>query len=72
MKVKCYFCQMVQDDFNKVYVGETKQDVFVKNKYLRYGQFKDGHDHKYFDTSRKTLSQEMTICIVEALMFIFY
>ena len=25
---------MVQYDFNKVYVGETKQDVFVKNKYL--------------------------------------
>ena len=49
---------MVQYDFNRVYVGETKQDVFVKNKYLQCGQFKDDQDHKdkYFDTSRNILS----------------
>ena len=34
---------------------------------------KEGQDHmdKYFDTSRKILSQEMTICNMEALIFIF-
>ena len=65
---------MVQYDFNKVYVGETKQDVLLKNRYLRYGQFNDGQDHKdkYFDSSRKILSQEMTICIVGTLISIFY
>ena len=30
---------MVQNDFNKVYVGETKHDVFVKNKSPDNGQF---------------------------------
>ena len=32
---------------------------------------KDGQDHKdkYFDTSRKILSQKMTMCNVEALIF---
>ena len=68
---------MVQYDLNNVYVGETKQDVFKfkkQNKYLRFGQLKDGQDQKdkYIDTSRKILSQEMIICIVEALIFIFY
>ena len=29
------------------------------------------HKGKYFDTSRKIYSQEKTICIVEALFFIF-
>ena len=34
---------------------------------------KDGQDHKdiYFDTSEKILSQEMTVCNVKALIFIF-
>ena len=37
------------------------------------GQFKDGQDYKdkYINTSREILSQEMTICIVEALLFYF-
>ena len=29
------------------------------------------HKDKDFDTSRKSLSQDMTICIEEALIFIF-
>lgn len=35
-------------------------------------KFKDGHGHrdKYFDASRKTLSQEMIMCNVKALIFI--
>ena len=37
---------MVQYDFNNVYVGETKQNVFVKNKYFWYGELKDGQDQK--------------------------
>ena len=34
---------------------------------------KDGQDHKdkYFDTSKKTLSQEMAMCNMEALIFYF-
>ena len=33
----------------------------------------NGQDHKdkYFDTSRNILSQEMTICNMEALIFYF-
>ena len=33
----------------------------------------EGHDHKdkYFDTSRKILSQEMTVCNMEALASYF-
>ena len=37
-----------------------KQDVFVN-----IGQ---DHKDKYFDTSRKILSQEMTMCNMEALV----
>ena len=35
---------------------------------------KDGQDHKdkYFDNNRKTMSQEMTICILLFLIFIFF
>ena len=29
---------MVQYDFNKVYIGETKQDMFVKANTPDYGQ----------------------------------
>ena len=59
---------MVQYDLNKVYIEETKQDLIFK-----IWPFKDGQDHKdkYIDTSRKISSQEMTICIVEALKLIF-
>ena len=34
---------------------------------------KDGQDHKdiYYDTSEKILSQEMTVCNMAALIFIF-
>ena len=34
---------------------------------------KDSQDHKdkYFDTSVKILSQEMTVCNMKALIFIF-
>ena len=65
---------MVQSDFNKVYVWETKQDVFVKKNASDMANSKmHGEDHKdkYFDTSRKILSQEITICIVESLIYIF-
>ena len=51
---------MFQYDLNEVYIGETKQDVFKKN-----------HKDKYIDTNRNILSQEITTCIVEALIFIF-
>ena len=63
---------MVQ--YNEVYVRETKQDVFVKNKYLRFCQFKDDQDHKdkYFDTIRNILSQEMIICIIDLIFFLSY
>ena len=46
----------------------------LNKKKTKYLQFKDGQDQKdkYIDTSRKILSQEMTICIVEALIFISY
>ena len=40
-----------------------KQDVFVKHKAPD-----NDHKDKYFDTSRKILSQEMTICNMEALV----
>ena len=50
---------MIEYDFNKVYVRETK-DVFEKNKKqmpVQYSQFKDGQDHKDkdFETSIKIL-----------------
>ena len=37
------------------------------------GQFLEGQDHKdkYFDTSRKILSQEMTMCNMKALVSCF-
>ena len=56
---------MAQYVFITVYVGETKQDVFVKKQIsLWKANSKDGQDHKdkYFDASRKILSREMTIC----------
>ena len=40
-----------------------KQDVFVKHKAPD-----NDHKDKYFDTSRKILSQEMTMCNMEALV----
>mgnify|MGYP003683419067 CR=1 FL=1 len=48
-----------------------KQDVFVKHNTPDNGQYSnEGKDHKetYFDTSRKILSQEMTISNKEALV----
>ena len=46
--VKFHYCQMVQYDFNKVYVGETKHDVFVKNKCLRYWPIQKIRTKLYF------------------------
>ena len=48
------------------YVCETQIPPLMAN-------FNDGQDHKdkYFDTSRKILQQEMAICSIEALIFIF-
>ena len=51
---------MLQYDLNKIYVGETKQDVFFfKNQIPSIWPFKDNQDHKdknmYIDTSRKKL-----------------
>ena len=45
-----------------------KQDVFVKHNAPDHGQFHEGQDHKdkYFDTSRKILSQEMIMYNMEA------
>ena len=64
---------MVQYDLNKVYVGETKQDVFKKKPNTSdIAILKMAKIHGQIGTSRKILSQEMTICIVEALIFIFY
>ena len=49
-----------------------KQSVFVKQNAPDNGQFHNhkiqDHKDKYFDTSRKNLSQEMTICNMEALI----
>ena len=46
------------------------QDVFVKFNAPIMANTNEDQDHKdiYFDTSRKTLSQEMTICNMEALV----
>ena len=62
---------MVQYDFNKVYVGEIKQDVFVITNAPIMANSKDGQDHKdkYFDSSRKILSQGLTTRKMEALIF---
>ena len=45
-------------------VCETQMPLIMDNS-------KDGQDHKdkYFDTSRKILSQEMTMCNMAALIF---
>ena len=45
-------------------VCETQMPLIMDNS-------KDGQDHKdkYFDTSRKILSQEMTMCNMKALIF---
>ena len=54
---------MIPFDLNKVYVGETKQDVLLKhmcktntsdNGQSQVGQYQND---KYFDTSVKKLSQ---------------
>ena len=56
-------------EMEKKLLTKNKQDLFVKHN----ANSKDGQDHKdiYFDTSRKILSQEMTLCNMEALIFIF-
>ena len=47
---------------------EVKQDVFVKHNAPIMANSNEGQDHKdkYFDTSRRILSQEMTMCNMEA------
>ena len=47
----------------------VKKDVFVKHNAPDNGQFQlnQNYKDKYFDTSRKILSQEMTMCNMEAL-----
>ena len=47
-----------------------EQDVFVKHNAPDNGQFHECQDHKdkYFNTSRKILSQEMTMCNMEAVV----
>ena len=47
-------------------VCETQMPPIIANS-------KDGQDHKgiNFDTSRKSLSQGMTMCNMEALIFMF-
>ena len=49
---------------------KTKQDVFVNTMPPIMANSNEGQDHKdkYFDTSRKILSQEMTMCKMEALV----
>ena len=51
----------------------VSQDCFETQMPPIMANSKIGHDHKdiYFDTSRKILSQEMTMCNMEALIFIF-
>ena len=57
-----------------VFVNEgsfhIEQDVFVKHNAPDNGQFqrRPRSQGKYFDTSRKILSQEMTMCNIEALV----
>ena len=50
-----------------------KQDVFAKHNAPDNANSNEGQDHKdrYFDTSRKILSQEMTMCNMEALASYF-
>ena len=51
-----------------------KQNVFVKHNAPDNGQFQQrprSQGQKYFDTSRKILSQEMTMCNMEALVSYF-
>ena len=60
-----------------VFVNEgsfhIEQDVFVKHNASVNGQFqrRPRSQGKYFDTSRKILSQEMTMCNMEALVSYF-
>ena len=53
----------------------NKQDVFVKHTCPQWWpcNSKDGQDYKdkYFDTSKKILTQEMTTYNMEALIFYF-
>ena len=54
--------------------NKPNQDVFVKhNAPLIMANSNEGQDHKdkYFDTSRKILSQEMTMCNKEDLVSYF-
>ena len=62
---------MVQYYFVKYIRKNETRCVCEKTNASDIGQFKDGQDHKdkYFDTSRKILSQEMTVYNVEALLF---
>ena len=55
-------------------VLQYKQDVFVKHNAPYNGQFKrrQRSQGKFFYTSRKTLSQEMTMCNMEALVHVSY
>ena len=52
---------------------KVKQDVFVTHNAPIMANSNEGQDHKdkYFDTSRKILSQEMTMCNTEALVSYF-
>ena len=49
---------------------QNEQDVFVKHNAPIMVNSNEGKDHKdkYFDTSRKILSKEMTMCNMEALV----
>ena len=63
---------MVQYDFSKVYVLCVceKNISDISDNGRQFQRLLRSHG-QIFDTSRKILSQDMTICIVEALVLIF-
>ena len=65
------FCKYVQLCYIWIkFYDIHEQDVFVKHNAPDNGQFqrRPRSQGKYFDTSRKILSQEMTMCNMEALV----
>ena len=68
---KTIICRVLMWWTSKVVEKDFQQDVFVKHKCPPImANSNEGQDHKdkYFDTSRKILSQEMTMFNMEALV----
>ena len=84
VKYVVIFVFIYQYMYNNSYLGynhfaiahkQLKQDVFVKHKcppIMTNSIDCQDHKDKYFDTSKKILSQEMTMCNMETLISYFY